>query len=135
MGKVPGTLKRILMGIDLQGDSGGDYAPYAPYQKAPEDGSPNIATSLTYDGWQAPTLDIDIPCEFVPSTTPGHGHLYIDKPMSYDDYVYLVEALVHVGIVEQGVLYSLKQRGFTGVRLPWIKKPEPEKVSWLKESW
>ena len=117
---VPGTLDRVLMGIDLVSGSSGTAD---PPQYAPSDGSPNVATSLTHQGWQAPVLDIDVPCTYVPSSTPGHGHLYIDHQMTLDQYRRLIEVMVEVGIVEKGFLYSLEQRGFTCVRLPWIKKP------------
>jgi hypothetical protein len=120
--EVPGTLPRVLMGIDLVSGSSGD----GPAQYAPKDGTPNVVTSLTKDGWHAPVLDLDIPCEYVPSSTPGHGHLYIDRQMTLPQYVKLMEVLVEVGIVEKGFLYSLEQRGFTCVRLPWVTKPEPK---------
>lgn len=121
--EVPGSIDRILMGIDLINGSSGsaDEPQYAPF-----DGSPNVVTSLTKNGWHAPVLDLDIPCTYVESTTPGHGHLYIDHELSLQQYIRLMEVLVEVGIVERGFLYSLEQRGFTCVRLPWIKKPKQE---------
>lgn len=120
---VPGTLDRVLMGIDLvSGSNGSADKP----QYAPSDGSPNVATSLTHQGWQAPVLDIDVPCTYVPSSTPGHGHLYIDHQMTLDQYRRLIEVMVEVGIVEKGILCSLEQRGFTCVRLPWVTKPKYE---------
>ena len=50
----------------------------------------------------APALDIDLPCELVPSSTEGHYHLYIDKPMSWENYKVLLTALLQVGVIEQG---------------------------------
>jgi hypothetical protein len=118
---VPGTLDRVTMGIDLVSGSSGTFDD--PVQYAPSDGSHNVVTSLTKSGWHAPVLDIDIPCTYVPSTTEGHGHLYIDKELTLPQYIELMEVLVRLGIVERGFLISLEQRGFTAVRLPWIKKP------------
>lgn len=69
-------------------------------------------------------LDIDFPVKVVPSTTEGHFHLYIDKKMSKEAYFELVRAFVDAGIVEEGFLGASLERGFTGVRLPWIKKPQ-----------
>jgi len=67
-------------------------------------------------------LDIDFPIKVVPSSTPGHGHLYIDKEMSWEDYLKLMEVMVEVGLLEEGYLGASRQRGFTSLRLPWIKK-------------
>ena len=69
-------------------------------------------------------IDVDFPVVVVPSTTPGHHHLFIDKDMSWGVYVELLEALVNAGIVEAGFLGASKDRGFTGVRLPWVRKPQ-----------
>lgn len=78
------------------------------------------------DGW--PTgmskvvLDIDLPAQLVPSSTPGHFHLYIDKEVPTDKYMRLLEVLAEVGIIEEGYKEASIARGFTAVRLPWIKK-------------
>ena len=37
-------------------------------------------------GMHRPILDIDLPAALIPSSTPGHYHLYIDKPMEWDRY-------------------------------------------------
>lgn len=73
-------------------------------------------------------LDIDHPVHAVPSSTPGHFHLYIDAP-PIPDAVYwkLVDVLVEAGIVEPGYASASKARGHTDVRLPWVRKPvQPE---------
>ena len=50
----------------------------------------------------APALDIDgIHCELIPSSTKGNFHLYIDKPMSWEDYKKLLKVLAEVGIIEE----------------------------------
>lgn len=71
-----------------------------------------------------PVLDIDLPVKVVPSTTKGHFHLYIDKEMSWKKYLKLLDVLVEVGIIEDGYAGASEQRGFTAVRLPWVKKEE-----------
>lgn len=71
-----------------------------------------------------PVIDIDLPAKVIPSSTEGHGHLFIDKEMSWDDYLILLRALVAVGIVEPGYLKASERRGHTAVRLPWVKKEE-----------
>lgn len=67
-------------------------------------------------------LDIDFPAQLIPSSTPGHYHLYIDKEMSERAYFNLVAAFVQAGIIEQGYLGASERRGYTSARLPWIKK-------------
>lgn len=69
-----------------------------------------------------PVLDIDFPAALIPSTTPGHFHLYLDKPMGWSQYSRLLGALAEAGIIEQGYLGASIDRGYTSVRLPWVKK-------------
>ena len=72
-----------------------------------------------------PVLDIDLPVKVVPSTTKGHHHhLYIDKAMTWEQYLKLLDVLADVGIIEEGYAGASEQRGFTAVRLPWVKKEE-----------
>lgn len=67
-------------------------------------------------------LDIDIPAQLIPSSTPGHSHLYIDKEMSEEAWATLLFALSSAGIIEPGYMRASIARGFTALRLPWIKK-------------
>lgn len=84
-----------------------------------------IATKVTH---HKVIIDLDIPAQLIPSTTPGHFHLYIDHEMGKDAYFKLIAALVEAGLVEPGYLGASEARGYTAVRLPWVKK-EPEPVS------
>lgn len=67
-------------------------------------------------------LDIDHDSELIPSSTPGHFHLYIDREIPRDKYFALLAAMVDAGLIEDGYVEAAKRRGFTCVRLPWIKK-------------
>jgi O-acetyl-ADP-ribose deacetylase (regulator of RNase III) len=67
-------------------------------------------------------LDLDVPALLVPSSTPGHSHLYIDIPMNWDVYRNLLDALVKAKILEPGYVAVAKRRGYTSLRLPWVKK-------------
>lgn len=69
-----------------------------------------------------PVLDIDFPCAVVPSTTPGHFHLYLDKELSWPDYEKMLRVLGEVGILEQGYVNVSVERKHTAVRVPWIRK-------------
>lgn len=73
-------------------------------------------------GMHAPVLDLDFPCRLVPSTTDGHYHLYLDKPMSWEDYTALLQILMVVGILEEGYVSAALKRKSTFVRAPWEKK-------------
>lgn len=69
-----------------------------------------------------PVLDIDLPCKLIESSTPGHYHLFIEHSMFWPDYVELLDALAKAGIVQPGYVNASKERGYTSVRLPWVKK-------------
>lgn len=67
-------------------------------------------------------LDLDMEAELVPSSTPGHYHLYLDHEMPWFRYRRLLSALAEAGIIEDGYAGASERRGFTCVRLPWVKK-------------
>lgn len=67
-------------------------------------------------------LDVDMPVRVIASSTPGHFHLFIDKVVTWEEYTRLLDVLADVGIVEHGYVNFSKERGYTAVRLPWIKK-------------
>lgn len=73
-------------------------------------------------GRHRPVLDIDFPVHVVPSSTPGHYHLYLDKPLPWPRYRRLLEALADAGIIEPGYARVSIARRYTSVRLPWIRK-------------
>jgi hypothetical protein len=76
-----------------------------------------------------PVIDIDLPVKVLPSSTEGHHHLFIDAEITWDEYVELLELLVRLALVEPGYVSASKDRGYSCVRLPWVKKvPRPEPV-------
>jgi hypothetical protein len=72
--------------------------------------------------WHAPVLDIDFPAMLIPSTTPGHYHLYLEKAVPHRQYMKLLKALGSAGIIEPGYAAVSRKRGHTAVRLPWVQK-------------
>lgn len=70
----------------------------------------------------APVLDIDFEAALVPSTTPGHYHLYLDKVMTWDDYAFLLKALMVTGIISKRYYAWAMSRKATFVRKPGVKK-------------
>lgn len=67
-------------------------------------------------------LDIDIPAVLIPSSTPGHSHLYIQSSMDWETYQRLLVALSDAGVIQPGYAGASITRGFTAVRLPWVSK-------------
>ena len=87
-----------------------------------------VVSSLDLDTYMhRPVLDIDIPAALIPSSTPGHHHLYLDKPMTLLQYENLIHALAAAGIIEEGYAYASLARGYTSARLPWVKKEDLDK--------
>lgn len=121
--KIPGTLNRVTMSTQLEGDSS-QFVPDRPLIPLAS-GKHNVVTSLvpTPTGlMHAPVLDIDIPHTLVPSSTPGKGHLYLDVLMTWEDYVDLLRILAKVGVIEPGYYRASERKGFSAARLPWVKK-------------
>lgn len=86
----------------------------------------NIVTSLRDDqpGKHALLIDLDIPAWLVPSSTPGHSHLYVDVAIDEAAYFRLLDSLAECGVIQRGYAKSSQGRGGTALRLPWVKKPE-----------
>lgn len=90
-------------------------------------GTAHAVTSVLNDhDIHRPVLDIDFPVHVIPSSTPGHFHLYLDKTYSSDNYFALLQDLAKHRIIEKGFANSSAARGFSAVRLPWISKDEPK---------
>lgn len=70
-------------------------------------------------------LDIDAPAALIPSSTPGHYHLYIERYMGWDAYVRILDAMANGNVLERGYVEASKKRGFTALRLPWVRKGLP----------
>lgn len=86
-----------------------------------------VATSLRRQIGEARhmlMLDIDAEAFLIPSSTPGHNHLYVDASMTTDQLENLLDALTAAGIIEPGYANASKSRGYTSLRLPWVRKGE-----------
>lgn len=91
----------------------------------------NLVTSRVAGDTHIPLIDVDMDAALLPSSTPGHHHLYINKPMSYENYMKLLRVMAEVGIVQNGVLKAAEQQGYTSLRMPHIKKHD-EQLSLFK---
>lgn len=102
------------------------------YTKIPDEAADietaELISSLSPTGMHRPLLDIDFPAVVIPSTTPGHGHLYIDKELSWKDYKKLLNLFADLGIIEHGYRGASLARGYSALRLPWIKKEKDEET-------
>ena len=67
-----------------------------------------------------PVIDLDLPHLYVPSRTPGHGHLYLmpDRPLLHGEYENLLVALRDARIIGTGNWFQFVQDGSTTARLP-----------------
>lgn len=110
-------------------------APHAWQSLTPEDRATpdvaNIITSVVYDGpllgedkvkIHSPIIDLDIEHHYVESSTPGHGHLYLNVQLSHAEYLDLLTTLQKYGIVGTGTLKQFDRDGCTSARIPGIRK-------------
>lgn len=131
---VPGAIRRVLRKADFSTpyDEGEDRPVVGPDEA-------NIITSVVETQPRlpkdlvrhAPVIDLDIPCILLDSSTPGHHHLIIDREITWSAYLGILSALVRAGLVEEGYLNASDKRGYTAIRLPWVKK-EVSENEWLR---
>lgn len=88
----------------------------------------NLISSLTTEGKHRPNLDIDFPAELIPSSTPGHYHLYLNIDLTRQQYDKLIDVLEEVGIIERGIKKAYYARGMTLTRKPGVKKTVQERI-------
>jgi hypothetical protein len=70
-----------------------------------------------------PVLDLDVEHHYFPSSTPGHGHLYINcEPLNWRQYKNLLEVLADCGIIEREYAEASIAKGYSAVRLPWVQR-------------
>jgi len=86
-------------------------------------GEPNIRTSERPDGTgHYLFLDLDVPHEYVPSSTEGHGHLVVDVSLGEDAMFEVLGVLAKHGVVQLGWVAACAARGAATLRLPGVKK-------------
>lgn len=90
-------------------------------QQVPENMA-NLVGSRTTDGKHMPTLDIDVPLRLIPSSTPGHSHLYIDVEMSWWRYRRLLRQLYKARLIEKGFYQLALGNRQTFLRRPGVTK-------------
>lgn len=87
-----------------------------------EHGYATLVGSKLENGNHMPAIDLDLPCALVPSSTPGHFHLYINKEMSYGQMLNIIQAMTDAGVVQPGFNRFSRERGESFVRYPGVTK-------------
>jgi hypothetical protein len=85
---------------------------------------------ISYDNtreYHWPVLDLDFPCDLIPSSTEGHYHLYLDKRLTWEQYEKVLKVLGEVGILEPQFVKWAMERKQTQVRIPGQTKAEEVK--------
>lgn len=119
---------------DNRGDEPGERDGESEYLRDPDDFQRKETRSLAratlassgmpHTGMHYPMLDLDHHVEVYASSTPGNHHLYIGTPLPWDDYLKVLRAFAEVGLIQQGYLGASAERGYTSLRLPWVRKQE-----------
>lgn len=86
----------------------------------------NIIISETLTDKHIVQLDLDVEHLYVPSTTSGHGHLYINVELTWREYESLLKLLATFGIIQKGYVECAIERKHTGLRVPGLDKNNPE---------
>ncbi len=86
----------------------------------------NLVSSLTKFDTHMVTIDVDHPALLVPSSSPGHFHLFIDTPMNWRSYRKLLKALYKAGVIGRNAYWRSLDRGASFVRPPGVFKTTTE---------
>lgn len=87
----------------------------------------NLVSSHVRDTKQhAPIIDLDFPHVYVSSTKEGHGHLYLNVPISKWRWRALMLGLYLGGVIEKGYFLWSLRRGANFVRRPGVEKTTDE---------
>lgn len=78
-----------------------------------EDG--NLISSFCENGQHMPVIDIDYSADLVPSKTEGHFHLFLNKPVPWNKYLKVLEALADAGLIEHKFYLMAKQHSMSFV--------------------
>lgn len=121
---------QVLIKVDQFSDSEGHYNPTDEKREPVTDiraanaiASRTFESLLSSDAVHKPVLDIDIPgSALIPSSTPGHFHLYLNRELTWANYAKLLTVLGEVGLLQKGYVDASLNRGYSAVRLPWITK-------------
>lgn len=98
------------------------YSGMTPSESSLDDPEANLVSSALANGMHAPVIDLDYEAHLIPSGTPGHYHLYLDKEIPWAKYVTVLNAMADAGLIESGYYDSSRAHGASFVRLPHVLK-------------
>ena len=111
----------------LERDSEQGASVYIDEEQVIAQADANLITSR-YEGEGIEThallLDLDVEHIYVPSSTKGHGHLYVNLKLSRWDWERVMRELAAVGVIGAGYHEHALRRGYASLRPPWIKKSD-----------
>lgn len=79
-------------------------------------------------GIHMPVLDIDYPARLIPSSTEDHYHLYLDIPVGWEEFKEVLLAMKKAGMLQEGFVDNMIERGATFVRKPGVYKHNSPKA-------
>jgi hypothetical protein len=82
-----------------------------------------VSSKIEGSDYHTLMLDIDLPARLLESSTPGHYHLYIDKPITWRRYRAVLQALSDAGVIEEAFFKAARINQATHLRVPWKEKP------------
>ena len=89
---------------------------------------PNLFGSKVNNNIHMPMFDIDYSAELIPSSTKGHFHLYLNRPVTWFRYRMVLRAMWKAGLIEKGVYLGALHYKEVYLRKPGVKK----KINWKR---
>lgn len=128
------TLRTYWKAAVLRDEYGGTYEVrnQAPEPEAILVGSQAAVQPERY-GWMNgkmlhyPAIDIDYEARLLPSSTPGHFHLYLDHVCTWRQYKKVLKAMAKAGLIEMGYYKMNRPRKQTFLRKPGVTKQNEKK--------
>jgi hypothetical protein len=94
-----------------------------PERVPSEHGYATLVSSKLPNGNHMPVIDLDLgPSMLVPSSTPGHYHLYLNVEMSFGQMLNMLQAMTDAGVVQPGFNRFSREREQSFVRYPGVTK-------------
>lgn len=121
--EVPSAYDHVYLKDTLYTDDYGFKRKSLAPTASPDDAEV-VSSQIEGTSWHTPMIDIDLPTRVLETSTPGHFHLYIDKPVKLKPYLKMLKAMTEAGIVEPGFYKAACGRKATHLRVPWVEKPE-----------
>lgn len=88
-------------------------------------GAGNLISSMVAPDQHRPVLDLDKSHVYVASSTPGHGHLYLNNVVLNDmEHYLLISTLTRLGILGKGSQAQLDAHNMSLTRPPHVKKKD-----------